>query len=318
MITYLTSSFRQYCKEWSEADLEKFNVFIFKNILRHIFRLESILPILMVILVVALSIQAQRATYIFIPQSSLTAYATFVVLQLSIALLVIFIYPFLIILSFNYIGYRLPHIIPRIFLPTKLVLLLLTFYLCLRLISHDTLKPVIEVLVVATWASLYFFLMNLYLAYKHKRNALHLGKFRLIFIVLFFALMIKPFSMMLYRTAEMINFMEVNPLLFIDSNQCKLIGRKINSSVKDTNMAINSPDIIEHTTNGCFLYGNVIRFGFASDYVVMFKKNIHPVAEADGLYNYYAHLSCYSGNCFVEDNVRINVLNDISAKILMK
>ena len=318
MLNYLHKSFRQYCKEWSEADLEKFNAYIIKNILRHIFRLESIIPILMVILVVAISIQAQRATYIFIPQSNITAYATFVILQLAIAFLVIFIYPFIIILLFNYIGYRLPYIIPRIFLPTKLMLLLTTFYLCLRFISHDKLQFTTELLVVATWASLYFFLMNLYLANKHQRSALQLGKFRLIFIFLFLILMMKPFSIMAYRTAEMINFMEINPLVFIDSVQCKLLSRKINSSVADSNLASNNPQILEHAMDGCFLYGNIIRLGFASDYVIIFKKNIQPISESDGKYNYYAHLNCYSGNCFVEDNVRVNILNDISAKVLAK
>ncbi len=318
MISHLRESFRQYCKEWSEVDLGKFNIFILKNILRHIFRTESIIPILIVVLVIAVSIQAQRATYIFIPQSSITAYATFVILQLAISLLVIFIYPFLIILLFNYLGYRLPHIIPHIFLPTKLVLLLTTFYLCLRFLSHGSLTPDIELLVVATWTSLYFFLMNLYLAHKHGRDAFKVGKFRLVLILIFIIFMVKPFSLILYHTSEIINYMEINPLVFIDYIQCKMLSRKINSSVDDSNLSINNPDLIERTAGGCYLYGNTIRLGFASDYVIIFKKNVQPILESGQYYNYYARLNCYSGNCFVEDNIRLDASNDINAKIIEK
>jgi len=318
MISHLRESFRQYCKEWSEADLGKFNIFILKNILRHIFRTESIIPILVVVLVVAVSIQAQRASYIFIPQSSITAYATFLILQLAISLLVIFIYPFLIILLFNYLGYRLPHIIPRIFLPTKVILLLTTFYLCLRFLSHGKLTPDFELMVVATWTSLYFFLMNLYLAQKHGRDVFKTGKFRLILIFIFIAFMIKPFSMILYHTSEIINYMEINPLVFIDNTQCKMLSQKINTSVSDSNLSISNPDLVEHTANGCYLYGNIIRLGFASDYVIIFKKNLQPVTESGRHYNYYTRLNCYSGNCFSEDNIRLDVSNDINAKIIEK
>ncbi len=315
MIKFIVKSFKQYLKEWSEADLLGFNKFLIKNVLFHLFKLDNILPIIVGILLLGLTIQSQKSVYIFIPQSNITVFISFILLQFAIALLMLLVCPFIIILIFNHVGHKLPHIIPKIFLPVKLILLITTFYLCLKYTSGGTFKLNENFLIIFLWSGLYFFLMNLYLAQKHHQNPFRLTTFRIIFAIIFLFIVMGPFSTILYRTSEIINYMEINPSIYLSNINCKLIFKQHNSSIEAQNLSINDNKYVEINDGGCYLTGNIIRIGFASDYTVIFKQNIQPVKEGNHDYNYYARLNCYSGNCFVE-NTKVNAKHDIDAEAL--
>ena len=292
VINYIAKSFKQYIKEWSEADLLGFNKFLIRDVLLHLFKLDNVLPIMMGLLLLGLTIQAQESVYIFIPQSSITSFISFILIQFAIALLILLVCPFIIILIFNHIGYKLPHIISKVFLPVKLILLVITFYLCLKFAAHGTFKVHDKFLIMLLWCGLYFFLMNLYLAQKHHQNPLKLTTFRISFAIFFILIIVKPFSTILYRTSEMIN-----------------------SSIQKINLSSNYSQYFESADGGCYLNGNLIRLGFASDYIVIFKQNIHPVKDGKLSYNYYARLNCYSGSCFVE-NVKLDAEHDLNTQVL--
>lgn len=307
----------QYIQEWSEADLHQFNKFIVKNILRHLFRFDNLLPFVAVIMLLALSVQSMSAAYTFIPQSNIPAFATFVLMQVAMALMILLVYPFIVIIIFNYIGYRLPFIIPQIFLPVKLFLLLMAFYSVIHYLSPSTVKVEDQFHILAVWFALYFLLMNLYLAFKHHRHPLKQSGFRAMIAVVFVMLLLKPFSEVLYRTSERINYLEINAKLFLPITSCKLIAAPIPGIIaQDANLTVNNPDYFERADNGCYLYANTIRIGFASDYIVIFKKNINNIPESGNLVNYYARLNCYSGNCFVEDNIRYKSHHDLNAEMI--
>ena len=314
MLNYIAKSFKQYIKEWSEADLLGFNKFLIRDVLLHLFKLDNVLPIMMGLLLLGFTILAQESVYIFIPQSNITSFISFILIQFAIALLMLLVCPFIMILVFNHIGYKLPHIMPKVFLPVKLALLVSSFYLCLKFAAHGTFKVNDVFLIMLLWCSLYFFLMNLYLAQKHHQNLLKLTTFRILFAIFFILIIIKPFSTILYRTSEMINYMEINPSLYLAQTNCKLIAKPPNSSIEKNNLSSNHSQYFESADGGCYLNGNLIRLGFASDYIVIFKQNIQPVNEGKLSYNYYARLNCYSGSCFVE-NVKLDVQQDLNTRI---
>lgn len=314
MISYIAKSFKQYIKEWSEADLLGFNKFLIRDVLVHLFKLDNIIPIMMALILLGISIQAQESVYIFIPQSSITSFISFILIQFAIALLILLVCPFIIILIFNHIGYKLPHIISKVFLPVKLILLVITFYLCLKFAAHGTFKVHDKFLIMLLWCGLYFFLMNLYLAQKHHQNPLKLTTFRISFAIFFILIIVKPFSTILYLTSEMINYMEINPSLYLTQTNCKLISKPLNSSIQKSNLSSNYSQYFESADGGCYLNGNLIRLGFASDYIVIFKQNIQPVKDGKLSYNYYARLNCYSGSCFVE-NVKLDAEHDLNTQV---
>lgn len=319
MIRKILLGARKYIREWSKADLYEFNKFIINKILKHLFKFDNILPFGIVFVLLALSVQSMSSAYIFIPQSNIPAFATFIVIQLAMAVLVLLIYPFIIIIVFNYIGYRLPFIVPQVFLPVKLTLLLLTFYGFIHYISPTTVQISEQLQIVFVWCTLYFMLMNFYLAYKHHRHPLKQSGFRALIAVVFFILISKPFSAVLYHTSEHISYLEINAKQFIPLTSCKLISGAIPGvSQTNSNLTINHPEYLERADNGCYLYGNTIRLGFASDYVIVFKKNLKSISESGEQVNYYARLNCYSGNCFVEDNIRRKSNLDLNAEAISR
>ena len=114
MIRKILLGARKYIREWSKADLHEFNKFIINKILRHLFKFDNILPFGIVFVLLALSVQSMSSAYIL--------YLSQIFLHLQPLLLFSWpwgfgslIYPFIIIIVFNYIGYRLPFIVPQVF-----------------------------------------------------------------------------------------------------------------------------------------------------------------------------------------------------------
>ena len=68
---------------------------------------------------------------------------------------------------------------------------------------------------------------------------------------------------------------------------------------------------------GCYVYGNSIRYSFAYDFVLLVKANIHPIIGKSGvLYNQYVRLNCYAGNCYSETNIFLRDNGDIYANFI--
>jgi hypothetical protein len=117
----------------------------------------------------------------------------------------------------------------------------------------------------------------------------------------------------------MINYTTVNPKLFLTAPSCQLISRNP-SNFESSNLTINNPEYFKQSADGgCFLYSNSIRYGFASDYTIIFKRNLKAVAGRDNkLYNQYVRLSCYSGNCYASDSINVEKKLDLNGDLIKK
>jgi hypothetical protein len=141
------------------------------------------------------------------------------------------------------------------------------------------------------------------LSYSHSSGELRLSKLRSIFGVIFLILMIRPFLIIFLFTSEKINYTSFNPTVYLSKENCALISSPIVGIQDPDNLSINDANFFKLANNGCYLSGNLIRYGFGGDYVIVFKKNIHPLKGHDNhSYNAYMRLNCYSGGCYADDN----------------
>ena len=111
----------------------------------------------------------------------------------------------------------------------------------------------------------------------------------------------------------MLNNVNVNPHIFLDSNNCKIIATPLQLDTDFANSTFNNPNYFEQTAHGFFVYQNSVRLGFASDFALLIKKNLRPIPAADGvLYNEWVRLNCFSSisMCFSEDNLLVNAAAD--------
>src|SRR5579863_3568642 len=109
-----------YYTELSELQLNDFNKFIFTKILAKALKFNTVVPILAALSVVAFSIALQTKYYVFIPQSSITAFASYVIFASVTSLLILVMYPLAIIIILNYVGFKVRKSINSIFVPLKL------------------------------------------------------------------------------------------------------------------------------------------------------------------------------------------------------
>lgn len=304
MIKYTKNSFKNYIQELNSVDLIKFNQFIFKNILAHSLKVNTIVPIMVAMGVVAFSIAIQDTFYVFIPQSSITSFASYVIFACITSILVLLLYPLIIIITINYIGHKLKNILARMFLPFKILVLILCFYLCVRVVMTGGFSEEARLYVAGLWVLLYFLLINIYITAVNNGGTLKFVKFRVLFALIFIGLFVKPFLFMFLYTSEMINYTSINSELYLNKINCSLINTSIAGKGAPTNLTVNNPKYYKETTDGCYVYGNSVRYGFGSDYVIIFKKNLAPFTNKKGKeYNAYVRLTCYSGNCYASDNI---------------
>jgi hypothetical protein len=72
-------------------------------------------------------------------------------------------------------------------------------------------------------------------------------------------------------------------------------------------------------SQGCYIYGNTIRYSFAYDYVLLIKKNIIPITRENGLqYNEYVRLNCFAGNCYSENHLFFKVNQDLYDNLIQR
>lgn len=316
MIKYSYNSFRQYYLDIKSIDLDNFNKFIANNILMNALKFNNILPFVIAVAVAGFSIIIQQHIYVFLPQSSITSFASYMVFTGAISLLIIVIYPLIIIFTLNYFGQRVRNTLRSMFLPLKILILMAIFYACISLLTGRWLTIWSRLYIMLLWMGLYFVLINLYLSYLHNNNILKITKFKFIFLLCFTAIIAKPYMFIFVYTSEMINYTSVNPLIYLNSTNCKLISSPILAENKPENLSINDPQAITSDPNGCMVRWGLVRYGFASDYVLVFKKNIHPVKKRNKDYNVYVRLNCFAGNCYSDDDKYVNVNGDLTADLI--
>lgn len=310
MFRYSKKIISSYFNELNNVDFNLFNEFIVNKLIANSLKLNTIVPIMLAIAVVAFSFSLQDSFYIFIPQSSITSFASFLLFACVASLLLLILYPLLIIMILNYIAYKLRNKLKTAFLPLKLIILVLGFYICVVILTGSSNFTVSQRLNIAgLWLLLYFTLINLYISYSHNSGKVKLTKFRVLFGVIFILLLIKPFLVIFLYTSEKINYTSFNPKVYLTKANCNLITTSISAKDNLKNMSINNPMFYRTDANGCYLSGNLIRYGFGSDFVLIFKKNILPIKANDNKsYNAYMRLNCYSSNCYADDD--FFVLND--------
>ncbi len=105
-------------------------------------------------------------------------------------------------------------------------------------------------------------------------------------------------------TSQMINYTSVNARIYMTQTNCDQITTPIGDKDRSANMAVHDSRFFESAAGGCLVKSNSIRYGFGGDYVLIFKKNIHPIINsANQGYNAYVRLTCYAGNCYAQDNI---------------
>lgn len=315
MNVILKNKLIRYYQNISEIDFPQFNSFLFTVILKGFLKTENMLPVVVGILVVYLGVDITIENYVFFPQSNITAYLTFIVLQIAIGLTILLVVPFSIIILFNYVCSMIQHLKPKLLLPFKFIALVVTFTLIIdRLIAH-TLHMNDKYLIIFIWVGLYFFLINTYIAHKQHKHPLKFSKGKSFFSIVFILMIVHPLSSIFGTTLQKINYIQINPLVNIPTSVCDLLIKRPNQHVAPENRTINNNKYFEVTNQGCNLYGNIIRIGFSSDFTINIRDNMEPVQESGYNYNYYSRINCYSGTCFVETNVRHRVDRDINVDL---
>lgn len=296
----------------NNIDLIDFNKFIIRHLLIRVTNKENLVQWVIIISILLFSIHFQNTDYIFIPQSNLTTFGLFLVLNFAMTAVVMAFYPIVLILMVNYLTNKLKFRYHSLIIP-KIIFLGCLFYLCIQQIasSYTSLQNKLHVTLI--WVGLYFLFVNLYFNFLAHGSLVITKKARLIYVIIFTILLIKPASFLFEHTSEMLNNININPHMYLDANSCKLIATDTEILTNPNNLIFNNPKYYQQTDHGCFIYKNTIRFGFASDFTLLIKKNINPLNGADGLlHNEWVRLNCFSSvnMCFSEDNLITDAKND--------
>ncbi|MDD3266812.1 MAG: hypothetical protein PHC75_06510 [Burkholderiales bacterium] len=318
MIRVTCNKFKKYCNDISEINLNDFNAFIFRAILKSLVQTNNIIPITISLIVVVFTYLINKEEYFFLPQTNLTTYITFILLELFIGILTLFLCPILIVIGVNYVlgiiqNIKKPH--GKLLFSAKAVILLLAYALFLKILINASFKLSEQILIMTIWAFLYFLLVNMYLSYKEHNHPFKFSATRVIFVVIFTITMVKPLDIIITRTSKTINYLQVNSLISMPTQTCRLLAKSKNKYIAPENNILNNTDYFESTPEGCNFYGGVVRVGFSSDYAVTIRKNILPVNINNKQSNIYDRVNCYSSTCFIETNITIDVNHDAYQKL---
>ncbi len=319
MIKYTNQVLKNYANQLNNINLIDFNWFIIKKILYKFLQIHTLLPLFAAIGVIAFSLSLQDSFYIFIPQSGITSFASYVVFACITSLVVLVFYPLFMIIVINYLTHQLRVIFKHMLLPIKLLILIIIFHIIIETASNVGVTEQLKLYLTFLWTLFYFIIANFYLAYEAKENLFKITRFKFLVLTLFVVLFIKPFLSIFLYTSEMINYTAINPKIQINKQNCQLLTTTINPKIAASNMSINDPNYFESNSDSCLFKGNLVRYGFSSDYVILFKKNINPILGLNGnYYNVYVRLICYYSNssCYSEDNIIIDTKHDSLAKII--
>ncbi len=314
--------FLKFIKHSQKINLLDFNKFIFREIIVNLIKTEHLLPIVIAVCIAGFSVIVELSNYIFLPQTSIGAYASFFLFTLVVSLVSLVIYPTLIIILVNFISSHIRGN-SRFKMIIKLLALLAGFIAgTASLASHANIYQKIQIVFI--WIGLYLILINLYLAHHLHNNLFKLTRTKIILILLVSSIMVKPLVLIYIHISEAINYTTINPQVYLPPTNCQLL-RNFNENKLDLdnqqNTIFNDRRYYQELPNnqGCYLYGNTIRYGFAYDYVLLIKQNIKPIQGRNGtLLNEYVRLNCYAGNCYSENHIYFKTENDIYSSLMEK
>ena len=308
-----------FLNQLKTMDLLDFNHFIFKHLILRSFKSENILPVIISLCVIGFSIVVEDSRFLFIPQTSVAAYASFFIFTLVASIITLIIYPTLIIFSVNFIcSYVKGNTSTKLLL--KLLTLTLSFITVVAVFLPPTVVLHLRIQIVLIWLGLYFILAELYLAHYQHNSVTKLSKTTIAFMLIITLTMVQPLVLIFIHTAEAVNFTTINPQIYLNAQNCALLrdleGKTV---IESRNSIFNDQHYFQSLANnqGCYIYANTIRYSFAYDFVLLVKKNIYPLVGKSGtLYNEYVRLSCYAGNCYSENHFFFNSDEDIYAELI--
>ncbi len=313
--------FRAHVDEVRQIDLLDFNKFIFKHVLLHLFKTDNILPFFIAIGVIGFSVIVQESRFIFIPQSSVAAFASFFIFALIVSIIILVIYPLFIIFLVNFLTSHLKA-------PTytklviKFAILLAAYVVGIIAFTNSSVVPREKIQIVLIWIGLYFILTGLYLTHLKHHDLTKLTKTKIGFILLVALTMGSPLILIFMHISEALNVTNINTQVYLNANNCQLLNNLNGKNrVSESNNILYNQNYFYQLPNnqGCYIYGNTIRYGFAYDFVLLVKKNIVPLISAHGVkYNEYVRLSCYAGNCYSENHIFFKNKDDIYANLISK
>lgn len=310
---------RSFLSQLKEINLLDFNKFIFNHLILHLFKTETILPFIIAACVIGFSVIAQASRFIFIPQTSIAAYASFFIFTLIVSLITLIIYPVTIIFIVNFIGSYIKGTSGLKF-TIKITMLVASFIAGIILFTNQNVAWSQKIQIVIIWIALYFVLSSLYLTHLTHNSIFKLSKIKIIFLVIVAITMSRPLMLIYLHMSEAINFTSINSQTYLPAGNCALLRNLDgNDKISDDNSIFNNKKYYLELPNnqGCYIYGNTIRYSFAYDFVLLVKKNIQPVISPKGIeYNEYVRLSCYAGNCYSQNHIFYKATEDLYAELL--
>lgn len=304
-----------------DLDSLKFNEFIFRHVIVHILKTENIIPFILATCIIFFSLLIFEAQFIFIPQSSLTSFASFLIFVSASCLIVIMIYPLLVITVINLI-FSFININSSLKAIIKIFTLFISFAMGVIIFSGPHATTAIKIQTLIIWIGFYFIMIEMYLAKVQHNSVFKLRKTKYFMILIISTLTAQPLVSIFMHAVEVMNFTNVNPQIYLSQANCNLLKNLDEQyQLPDNNSIFNDKHYYKDIANdqGCEIYNNVIRFSFASDYALMIKKNIRPIiTDSGGRYNEYVRLNCYSGYCYTENYIFLSADNDINDELIKK
>lgn len=321
MLRRLYTKFKIYVDEVRQIDLLDFNRFIFKHILLKLLKTENIIPFLAAVTVIGFSIVIEESQFIFIPQTSVAAFASFFIFSIIVSIIILVIYPLFILFLVNFLT---AHIKNQTYakLLLKLSILFLAYGLGVVAFTNHNVSTSEKFQLVLIWVGLYYVLTGLYLTHLKHNTLSKLTKTKIIFILIVTITMSRPLLFIFMHISEALNVTSINSQIYLTASNCQLLTNLDgHNKVTESNNILYNREYFQllPDNQGCYIYANTIRDGFAYDFVLLVKKNIQPLVSPHGIkYNEYIRLSCYAGNCYSENHIFYRDKDDLYKTLIEK
>lgn len=319
MFNFIADKIYEYALTMRSIDTLEINRFLLRHLKYHILNTRIILTPLITCSVVGFSILTSESVYLFIPQTTVGAFASFMLFVLLVSILTFILFPLVIIYLVN--------ILTGLFksnswlkISIKLITLGIAFAFGINSMAQQTIDSLEKLQIVVAWISIYLLIINRYLAHLRNKEQSEYNRPALIIMVLIFSCSIKPFLTIYTHTLESLNITNVNPQVYLTWPNCRLL-RNLNLSLNltESNDTLNNNKYYSELKDnqGCFIYGNTIRYSFGYDYTLVVKRNITPLVDNHGVkYNAYVRLNCFAGNCYSDNNMQYKANEDIFAGLI--
>ncbi|MEN9946722.1 MAG: hypothetical protein RLZZ293_1108, partial [Pseudomonadota bacterium] len=250
---------------------------------------------------------------------SIAAFGSFFIFTVIVSIITLVLYPVLIIFIVNF-GTSFIKGNSNLKNWLKMATLLIAFIFGAFVLAGNNIDLGLKIQLIVVWMGLYHALVGLYLTHLHHQNLGKISNGKIIFIVLVIITMSRPLVLVFLHISEALNFTNINTQVYLDGYTCRLLyNLNGNDVLTPQNSIFTHSEYFKELPNnqGCYLYGNTIRYSFAYDFVLVVKKNINPLISKHGKeYNEYVRLSCYAGNCYSENNIYYLNHKDIYATLI--